>query len=52
MNWNDKYTFVELKLMALDILTKVMNDELYQKEYLIEDLKKLVRRLDQEEPRL
>jgi hypothetical protein len=52
MNWEDKETFVELKLMALGILSKLMNDELYTKDMLIEDLKKLIRRLDAEEPRL
>lgn len=52
VNWEDKCTFIELKLMATNILCKVMNDELYTKDMLIEDLKKLVRRLDQEEPKL
>jgi hypothetical protein len=51
-SWEDKETFVELKLMALGILSKLMNDELYTKDMLIEDLKKLIRRLDEEEPRL
>jgi hypothetical protein len=53
VNWEDKCTFIELKLMAaMNILCKVMNDEFYTKDMLIEDLKKLIRRLDEEEPRL
>jgi hypothetical protein len=52
MNWEDKCTFIELKLMATNILCKVMNNEVYSRELLIEDLKKLIRRLDAEEPRL
>jgi hypothetical protein len=51
-SWEDKCTFIELKLMAVNTLCKVMNDELYTKDMLIEDLKKLIRRLDAEEPRL
>ncbi|GLH62540.1 hypothetical protein PG301_03800 [Parageobacillus sp. G301] len=52
MNWEDKCTFIELKLMATNILCKVMSNEVYLRELLIEDLKKLIRRLDAEEPRL
>lgn len=52
MNWEDKETFVELKLLALGMLSKWRNDELYTEEMLIEDLKKLIRRLDAEEPKL
>jgi uncharacterized protein YqfB (UPF0267 family) len=51
-SWEDKCTFVEIKLMAVNILCKTLNDELYTKDMLIEDLKKLIRRLDAEEPRL
>jgi hypothetical protein len=51
-SWKDKCTFIELKLMATNILCKVMNDEVYSGELLIEDLKKLIRRLDAKEPRL
>jgi hypothetical protein len=51
MNWEDKCTFIELKLMATNILCKGMN-EVYSRELLIEDLKKLIRGLDAEEPRL
>jgi hypothetical protein len=51
-SWEDKEIFVELKLMVLGILSKLMNDDLYMKDMLIEDLKKLIRRLDAEEPRL
>jgi hypothetical protein len=51
-SWEDKETFVELKLIALGILSKSVNDELYTKDMLIEDLKRLIRRLDEEEPRL
>jgi hypothetical protein len=45
-------SFVEIKLMVVNILCKTLNDELDTKDMLIEDLKKLVRRLDAEEPRL
>jgi hypothetical protein len=51
-SWEDKCTFVEIKLMAVNILCKTLNDELYTKDMLIEDLKKLIRRLDEEEPKL
>jgi hypothetical protein len=51
-SWEDKCTFIELKLMATNILCKIMNDDVYSKDVLIEDLKKLIRRLDAEEPRL
>jgi hypothetical protein len=50
--YDDKYTFVELKLMVLNILCNVLNDEVYHKEKLIRDLEKLVRRLDAAEPNL
>jgi hypothetical protein len=52
VNWEDKCMFIELKLMATNILCKVLNDEVYSKDLLIEDLKKLIRRLNEEEPRL
>jgi len=51
-NWEDKCTFIELKLMAASILCKVMGDEVYRKEHLITDLQTLIRRLDAEEPKL
>jgi hypothetical protein len=51
-SWEDKCTFIELKLMTTNILCKVLNDEVYDKEHLIADLQKLIRRLDAEEPRL
>jgi hypothetical protein len=33
-SWEDKCTFIELKLMATNILCKVMNDEVYSRELL------------------
>jgi hypothetical protein len=51
-SWEDKCTFIELKIMSTNILCKIMNDDVYSKDVLIEDLKKLIRRLDAEEPRL
>jgi hypothetical protein len=51
-SWEDKCTFIELKLMATSILCKVLNDDVYDKEHLVADLQSLIRRLDAEEPKL
>jgi hypothetical protein len=34
-SWEDKCTFIELKLMATNILYKIMNDDVYSKDMLI-----------------
>jgi hypothetical protein len=38
-SWEDKWTFIKVKIIATNILCKVMNDEVYSRELLIEDLK-------------